>query len=98
FGLGEVAAAEGKCEEAIAEYKRAAQLEPDLEGVHYNLGRAQMKLKQFDDAIASFKKEIEQSGEDYDTENAMADAYEAKDMKKESAEARQKAKELTGKK
>ena len=98
FGLAAVASAEGKYQEAISEYKMAAQLDPDLEGVYNNLGRAQAKLGLNDDAIASFQKELEKTGDDYDTEIALANAYEAKGMKKEAAGARQKAADLTGKK
>ena len=96
FGLAAVAMAEQRFQDAIRDYQAAAQLEPDLQGVYYNLGRAQVKLGQFDDAIASFKKEIDKSGDDYDEEIALANAYEAKGMKKDAAEARQKAAELTG--
>jgi rhomboid protease GluP len=96
FGLGAAAAAEDKYEEAMAEYKLAAQLDPDLEGVNYNLGLVQAQLRLYDDAIASFKKEIEKIGDDFDVETALANAYEAKGMAKEAAEARQKAAELTG--
>ena len=98
FGLAQAASAEKKFEEAIEEYKKAAQLNPDLEGVNFNLGRAQAQLKLYDDAIASFKKEIDRIGDDYDVEVALANAYEAKGMEKEAAEARQKAAELTGQK
>jgi tetratricopeptide (TPR) repeat protein len=74
----------------------AAQLDPDLEGVYNNLGRAQAKLGLNDDAITSFQKELEKTGDDYDTEIALANAYEAKGMKKEAAETREKAEELRG--
>ena len=96
FGLASAASAEGKYQDTIAEYKLAAQSDPDLEGVYSNRGRAQAKLGQYDEAIASFKTEIEKSGDDYHTEIALANAYDAKGMKKEAADARQKAAELTG--
>jgi membrane associated rhomboid family serine protease/Tfp pilus assembly protein PilF len=95
FGLASAASAEEKYQQAIEEYKLAAQLNPDIEGVYYNLGQAQAKLKLYDDAIASFRKEQEKSGDDYDLEIALASAYDAKGMKREAAEARQKAAELT---
>jgi rhomboid protease GluP len=96
FGLAATASAEEKYPEAAAEYKLAAQFNPDLEGVYSNQGRAQAKLGLYDDAIASFQKELEKSGDDYDTEIALANAYDAKGMKQEAAETRQKAAELTG--
>jgi len=96
FGLAAVAMDEQKYQDAIQEYQIAAQLNPDLEGVHFNQGRAQIKLGLFDDAIASFKKELETVGDDYDTEIALASAYEAKGMKKEAAEAQEKAAALSG--
>jgi rhomboid protease GluP len=96
FGLAAVAMEEQKYQDAIQEYQTAAKLEPDLEGVHYNVGRAQEKLGLFDDAIASFKKELEAVGDDYNTEIALANAYEAKGLKKEAAETREKAAALTG--
>ena len=96
FGLAAVATAEGKYQEAISEYEMAAQLDPDLEGVYNNLGRAQAKLGLNDDAIASFQKELEKNGDDYDTEVALANAYDAKGLKKEAAETREKAAELKG--
>jgi tetratricopeptide (TPR) repeat protein len=98
FGLAQAASAEKKFEEALGEYKKAAQLNPDLEGVNFNVGRAQAQLKLYDDAIASFRKEIVRSGDDYDVEVALANAYDAKGMEKEAAEARQKGAELTGQK
>jgi len=96
YGLAAVASAEEKHQDAIQEYKLAAQLNPDIEGVYYNLGRAQAKLGLYDDAIASYLKEQEKSGDDYDLEIALASAYDAKGMQKEAANARQKAAELTG--
>jgi rhomboid protease GluP len=97
FGLASVALAAENYQEASQEYKVAAQLDPDLEGVYSNLGRAQSKLGLYDDAIASFKKELEKGGDDYDTEIALANAYEAKGMKQEAVKTREKAAELTGK-
>jgi len=70
FGLAAISMAEQKYNDAIQEYQTAARLNPDLEGVYYNLGRAQSKLGLFDDAIASFKKELDKIGDDYDTEIA----------------------------
>ncbi len=98
YGLAAVAMDDQKYQDAVHEYQTAAQLDPEMEGVYYNQGRAQAKLGQWDDAIASFKKELDKSGDDYDTEVALANAYDAKGMKKEAAETREKAAALTGQK
>jgi Flp pilus assembly protein TadD len=58
------------------------------------MGLAQTKMKMYDEAIVSFRKEQEESGDDSDIESALARAYEAKGMKPEAAEARKKAAEL----
>jgi tetratricopeptide (TPR) repeat protein len=96
FGLAAVAMAEQNYQLAIQEFQAAARLVPDMQGVYFNEGLAHAKLGQWDDAIASFKKELEKSGDDYDTDLALANAYEAKGMKQEAADYRQKAAALTG--
>ena len=96
FGLGSVAFAEGNYQQAVDEYKQAAQLEPGMEGVYYRLGQAQVKLSLYDDAIYSYLREQKRIGDDYDLEVALAGAYDAVGKKKEAADARQKAAELTG--
>jgi len=96
FGLGSVASVEGNYQQAIDEYKQAAQIEPDMEGVYFRLGQAQARLKLYDDAIYSYLREQKRIGDDYDLEIALAAAYDAKGMKQEAADARQKAAELTG--
>jgi len=96
YGLASVAYAEGDYQHSIDEYRQAAQLEPDMEGVYYRMGQAQFKLKLYDDAIYSFLREQKRIGDDYDLEIALAAAYDAKGMKQDAAAARQKAAELTG--
>jgi uncharacterized protein HemY len=71
-------------------------MSPDFEGVYYNLGLSQSKLKLYDDAIAAFRKE-QQIADDYETELALADAYEAKGLRVDAAAVRQKAEQLKGK-
>jgi rhomboid protease GluP len=90
YGLGMALAAGGDDRQALGEYATTIRLRPQFEGVYYRVGLSQTKLKQYDDAIASFQKEQE-IGDDPDTENALADAYQAKGMKAEADEARKKA-------
>jgi rhomboid protease GluP len=94
FGMGTVAFAEGDWQGALEEYKDAARLDPASNGVNYELGRTYLRLKMYDDAVAAFRKELEVSGEDYDVEMALAAAYDAKRMKNEALEVRQKAEKL----
>ena len=58
------------------------------------MGVSQAHLKQYDGAIASYSKEREQSGDDAELENALAEAYGAKGMQQQAQEARKKAAEL----
>ena len=91
FGLAAVAMQENRYQDAIQEYQTASRLEPDLQGVQYEEGRALVKLGRIDEAIGAFKKELEIDGDDYDTEIALADIYATRGMTKEAAEAREKA-------
>ena len=94
FGLGLALAAEQNHQAAIEEYKTALRLDPQISGVNYNLGVSYAKLDQYDDAIAAFLKEREQSGDTYDIETALASAYQAKGLTGQAEEARNKAKQL----
>lgn len=76
--------------EALEEYKRVAALDSGYQGVYYNMGVMQARLKLYDDAIASLLKQ-RQTGDDPDNENLLASVYEAKGMKSEAEDARQKA-------
>jgi tetratricopeptide (TPR) repeat protein len=60
------------------------------------MGISQAQLKQYDDAIASYLKERDRSGEDAELEDALADAYQAKGMQQQAQEARSKAAQLKG--
>jgi cytochrome c-type biogenesis protein CcmH/NrfG len=60
------------------------------------MGNSYAKLNRHDDAIAAYLKEKEKSGDSADIENALADAYQAKGMPKESQEARDLAQQLRG--
>jgi Flp pilus assembly protein TadD len=58
------------------------------------MGISQARLKQYDDAIASYLKEQQQSGDDPELENALADAYRAKGMTAQARQARDRAAQL----
>jgi len=95
-GLGMALADQGNHAAAVDEYKVALRLDPRAGGVNYRIGISQAQLKQYDDAIASYLKEREQSGDDAELENALADAYQAKGMQQQAQDARNKAAQLRG--
>ena len=82
--------------EALAEYKRVADIDSLYQGVNYNIGVTEARLNLYDDAIASLLKQ-RQAADDPDNENLLAALYEAKGMKKQAEDARQKAVEFQGK-
>ena len=57
---------------------------------------SQVELKKYDEAIASYLKERERSGDDAGLEEALADAYQAKGMQQQAQDARNKAAQLNG--
>jgi len=79
--------------EALEEYKRVAALDSGYQSIYYNLGVTEARLKLYDDAIASLLKQ-RQAGDDRDNEDALASAFEAKGMRREAAEASQRAKQF----
>jgi membrane associated rhomboid family serine protease/Flp pilus assembly protein TadD len=95
-GLGMALALQGNHELAVAEYKTALHLDPQARGVYYRMGISQVKLKLYDDAIASYLKEREDTGDDPDLENALADAYQGKGQTQQAQEARDRAAQLRG--
>ena len=49
---------EGKLEEAINQYLKSIELNPEFDRAHYNLGAALFNLKKYDQAIEHFKKVV----------------------------------------
>jgi membrane associated rhomboid family serine protease/Flp pilus assembly protein TadD len=94
LGLGEIYAIQQNCAAAINEYKTATTLAPELQGANYGLGSCYAKTKRYDDAISAFQRELQVSGDDRRTLVELADAYEAKGMKKEADDARRRAAQL----
>jgi rhomboid protease GluP len=92
-GLADALADQHRNQEALEEYKRVVALDSSYQGVNYNLGVMQARLKMYDDAIASLLKQ-RQVTDDADNESLLAGVYAAKGMKSEADEAGQKAKQL----
>jgi membrane associated rhomboid family serine protease/Flp pilus assembly protein TadD len=93
-GLGLALADQQQHQAAIEEYKTAMKLGAKADGMDYRMGISQYHLNQYDDAIASFFKERERSGDQYVLEIALAEAFEAKGMTSQAQEARRKAEKL----
>jgi Tfp pilus assembly protein PilF len=79
-GLADAFADQHRNLEALEEYKRVAALDSSYQGVNYNMGVMQARLKLYDDAIASLLKQ-RQIADDADNENLLADVYNEKGMK-----------------
>jgi membrane associated rhomboid family serine protease len=94
--LGMALSAEQDLAAAINQYETALKLDPQAEGVYYKVGIAQAQLKRYDDAIASYLKERDRTGDDAELEDALADAYQAKGMQQQAQDARSKAAQLKG--
>jgi rhomboid protease GluP len=90
-GLGMIAVAQRNDTVAVQEFETALKLDPNADA-YYDLGAAYLRLKRSDDAITALQHHQKLSeADDYDTEMALAAAYRAKGMQKESADALQKA-------
>jgi rhomboid protease GluP len=94
-GLADAFADQHRNLDALEEYKRAAALDSGIQGVNYNMGVMQARLKLYDDAIVSLLKQ-RQAADDAGNENLLADVYDEKGMKSEAADARQRAGQLQG--
>jgi len=92
-GLADALATQHQNREALEEYKKAAAIDANYQGVYFNMGVMEARLKLYDDAIASLLKQ-RQTADDADNENLLAALYEAKGMMSDAATARQKAAQL----
>ncbi len=90
YGLGLALAAEENHEAAIREFGTVTQLQADSAGAFYEMGHCYIKLHKYDEAISVFMQG-QKAGDDQYLESGLAEAYEAKGMKAEAAEAQRKA-------
>ncbi len=65
-GLGAMALAEEKLEEALGYLKKAAELSPEDPSVHANLGEVLLRMAKFDEASAEFEKALDLDPEEHD--------------------------------
>jgi tetratricopeptide (TPR) repeat protein len=94
LGMGMALASQGRYEGALQEYTKAASLDSTIEGLHYNIGVACLRLNQPDAAIKAFLVEQSNTGGDYQTQVALAAAYRANGMQPQAEAALRKAEEL----
>jgi rhomboid protease GluP len=94
YGLGLVQGEQQKYQAAIDEFKAAAEKDPSLTNIYEEIGRSYAKLGRYDDAIASYLKEKETSGDTPRLEGALAEAYQAKGMNQQAQDARDRAEQL----
>jgi Flp pilus assembly protein TadD len=92
-GLGMALAGQNNHEAAIQEYTAALRLEPQASGIYSRMGVSQLRLKQYDEAIASLLKDRERN-DNSELETSLAEAYQAKGMTQQAQDARNKASEL----
>src|SRR5262249_55062085 len=58
-GLGALALAQEKLDEAVQHLAKAAEINPEDSSVHANLGEAYLRQAKFDEAAAEFTKALE---------------------------------------
>ncbi len=92
-GLADTFANQQRNREALEEYKRAAASDAGYQSVYFKMGVMETRLRLYDDAISSLLKQ-RQNGDDFDNEDLLARVYEAKGMKSEAEDARQRAAQL----
>ena len=91
YGLGLTLRDAGDCDAAIREYETTLQLEPQSEGVYYDIGQCDNRLKKYDEAIEAFTKEQKLNGDDQYIEGGLAEAYKFKGDADKAQDAQRKA-------
>ena len=95
-GLGSTLAYEQNTGEALAEFKRAADIDSLYPGVYFKIGILEAQLNQVDNAIAALLKQ-RQVLDAPENESLLAKLYDAKGMKTDADAARGKAEALSEK-
>ncbi len=74
YGLGGVYIFQGKYGDAVDVLKKAVELQPTADA-YQNLGQAYLHVRNFDEAIKSFKQAITLGNRNYAVYSALGDAY-----------------------
>jgi tetratricopeptide (TPR) repeat protein len=94
YGMGLLLSDQQNYQGALDEFQKAASSSSEISGLYFEMGNAYANLKRYDEAISSYSKEKEKTGDDSDIENALADAYQAKGMTQQARDARARAAQL----
>lgn len=86
----------GRHDEALAEIRRAYELDPFSLSINLNMGVVYLHARQYDEAIKQFHKTLEMNPDFLQTHLFLADAYEQKGMYEEAAAALEKVISLSG--
>jgi tetratricopeptide (TPR) repeat protein len=94
FNEGNQLLEEGKLEEAIAIFRRAIEVSPDISWCHQNLGEALAKLGQLEEAIAAFRRAIKLNPDFSWSYHHLGDALDRQQQWEEAVVAFRRAIEL----
>ncbi len=94
FEAGVAADKAGNHDEAIAQFTKAAEINPKCADCYYNVGLAQAAKKDYDAAETSFKKAIEIKPEHSESYSGLANIYNAQRKFDLASEASAKATQL----
>jgi tetratricopeptide (TPR) repeat protein len=64
----------GQVDDAIAQYQKAVEINPNYVQAHYNLGLALFQKGQLDEAVAEFQKAVEINPNDADAHSNLGNA------------------------
>ena len=77
-GVGSVLLAQGRTDEAIAQYQNALQLQPEYDLAHYCLGNALLDQERLDEAKVQFQKALEINPDYADAHNDLGIVFAKK--------------------
>lgn len=96
FDEGVAASREGKHDDAIAAFTKAAELNPACYDCYYNVGYANAQKKDYEKAEAAYKKAIELKADYAEAYSGLANIYNAQRKFDQASEASTKAMEYSG--
>jgi len=96
FDEGVAASREGKHDDAIAAFTKAAELNPSCYDCYYNVEYANAQKKDYDKAEAAYKKAIELKADYAEAYSGLANIYNAQRKFDQASEASAKAMQFSG--